>query len=136
MYPAIDLNKVIGLTDEERALAAGIINKQTGCLRASKPKVTFRRTGKYDQFGNAEVDADLITEGGDTAYIWRMVAFFTSSNRQHQCMPCTADFDLNGNTAERMARAKYLDTIVDRIVDSIPKNEWHGVRRWAHAFGY
>jgi len=132
MYPAIDLSKVIGLTDDEKALAQGIVNPKTGCLRASKPTVKRTCTGRIGEYGYEVIE----TTGGDTAYIWRMVAFFTSGNRQHQCMPCTADFDLNGNTAERMARAKYLDTIVDKIVDSIPKNEWHGVRRWACAFGY
>lgn len=63
---------------------------------------------------------------GRAAYVWRMVAFFTSPISQHHCMPVMAEFYVcNRSEAQKM------DELVDRIVDSIPKAEWNGVRRWA-----
>lgn len=79
---------------------------------------------------------------GEAAYVWRMVAFNVSPNRQHQCMPMTADFDMpdhywgdDGAAKRRRARCKELDVLVDALVKAVPKEQWHGVRRWGHALG-
>ena len=65
-----------------------------------------------------------------------------SPNRQHQCMPMTADFNLpayyEGTTkwSCQAARAmgKELDKLVDKIISYIPKEQWHGVKAWGRAF--
>ena len=97
-----------------------------GRLRASKPPVS-----KDDP------------TSGEAAYVWRMVAFQVSPNGKHHCMPCTADFDLPtiywdrtdpSSHDRRRARIKELDAVVDAIVNTVPKNEWHGIRRWSRAF--
>ena len=78
---------------------------------------------------------------GDAPYVWRMAAFVISNNAKHWCMPMTADFDLadiwwNGCDPKlRREHTKHLDTVVDAIVNSVPKEGWYGVRRWARAMG-
>jgi len=112
-----------GLTSDENAIQMAI-RKSDGTLRKSKPRVTDDPTT------------------GRAAYVWRMVAFYVSPMRRHQCMPVTADFDLPAygddgkwSCAAARAMAKTLDALVDEIVNEIPKAEWHGVRRWGQAFG-
>lgn len=125
--PKLDFLKDI-LTADEYELARGIVatrGKNKGCLRASKPPVKRHDLGVNPDsklgFHLWQID------GGDTAYIWRMVAFFASPISQHNCMPCTADFDVNGDTyQDRLARMKELD----KIMDHIPAERWHGVARW------
>lgn len=136
--PKLDFLKDI-LTDDEYELARGIVatrGKNKACLRASKPKVERIDLGvdPTDPHGFYHL---WHIENGETAYIWRMVAFYTSPKSQHHCMPIMADFDLNGHTNDaRMALAKRLDKIVDKIVNQIPKEQWYGVGRWGRAFGY
>lgn len=79
---------------------------------------------------------------GEGLYIWRMVVFQVSKFPNHQCMPVTADFDLpekywSKETPIEVKKAirKELDDIVDEIVNTIPKSEWHGVIRWGRALG-
>ena len=118
--PQINL-QAADLTDVEYALCLPIVStkgKNKGALRASKPS------------GN-----------GDSAYIWRMVAFQISPIGQHHCLPMCADFDIEipaTVTREeryewRRARAKELDAIANKLVNQIPKSEWHGIRRWRTA---
>jgi len=123
--PKVNIKNINGelLTDEERAIF-NIVIKKNNSIRASKPKVKDDLTGK-------------------SAYVWRMVCFFVSPKGPHQCMPCTATFDLpaydeNGKWCSSIARAmeKELDTLVDKITAGIDKREWHGVRRWGRALGY
>jgi hypothetical protein len=130
-YPTIDLSQA-NLTADELALAQGIVNSHTGCLRASKPTIVYTETDERDEFGGRKV----VTSGGETAYIWRMVAFSVSPDSRHHCMPMTADFGLNGDYNERLALAKKLDAIADKIIATVPKAQWYGVTRWARAFGY
>lgn len=109
---------------EEGHRILALLQKKDGTLRASKPKV------KAD---------DPVT--GKAAYVWRMVAFMTSTNPRHQCMPCTADFDLpaineeTGKWGCRAARAmaEELKVVEDAIVNAIDISEWHGVHRWGRA---
>jgi hypothetical protein len=119
--PSINL-AAADLTDEEFALVAPIVatkGKNKGKLRASKP-----------------------TENGDSAYVWRMVAFQISPIGAHHCLPMCADFDIvvpeGMGSSERYEwrrnRAKVLDALANKIVNQIPKSEWHGVRRWRQAF--
>jgi hypothetical protein len=113
------------LTEEERKII-NVVVKKNGTIRASKPNV------KKEQYIN-----------GKAAYVWRMVAFYVSSNPQHSCMPVCANFDLpafdeNGEWKSAISREmeKSLDKLVDIIMDSIDKTKWHGVHRWGKALGY
>jgi len=127
--PKINLDNC-NLTTEERVIAERILNK--GQLRASKPaiKYTIKEQDCYPR--RIRVPDEL---GGKAAYVWRMVAFSISPKPQHQCMPMTADFDLPGDYTETRELAKELDKLVDKIIASVPKSEWYGVRRWGQAFG-
>ena len=107
------------LNSEEQKIVDMIINK--GVLRSSKPKVSKKNS-----------DPVLI---GKAAYVWRMVAFHISRNPQHQCMPVTADWDIVGSFDERKEISKQLDVLVDKIVNTVPPTQWHGILRWGSALG-
>lgn len=126
----------VGLTREERGWVHGIVatrGANKGHLRASKPKVTRTDLGldPTDPHGFYHI---YQKDGGESAYIWRMVAFYASPNSRHHCMPCTAEMDLP--QGERKELVKRLDQIVSAIVDAIPPLNQHGVTRWGHALGY
>lgn len=108
--------------------------------------ITVARDGKR-QLRSSKPKGD-----GRAAYVWRMVAFDCSTNRQHHCMPITADFDLFeyypkavDPTAEGYqskydhdairAEAKRLDAIADRICKLVPLSQRHGLKAWGRAFG-
>lgn len=67
-------------------------------------------------------------------YIWRMVVYLVSPRAAHQCMPVTASFEL-GPYHEIKPLLARLDRIADQIVDAIPVDQWHGVRRYASILG-
>lgn len=128
------------LTEDDYKLVAGIVNPKTGVLRASKPgtprKIAVPATkpsypGQQDYIYADEAGR----RAGQTAYIWRMVTFMISPVAQHQCMPCTVEFDLDGDFDARRDLAKRLDKLVDVVVDSTPKSQWHGVARWGQVLG-
>jgi hypothetical protein len=136
--PTINIEK-LELTAADKAVARRIVNTRTGELRASKPAVAKQIKiaddswmGYHHDYANKQ-DA----ETGIAAYVWRMVVFQVSQNPQHQCMPCTADFDLPGHYGDpvnKLAQQR-ADAIVDAIVNSIPVHQWAGVQRWGQAFG-
>lgn len=96
-----------------------IITKNGKGIRKSKPKVDKKRPNT-----------------GRAAYVWRNVMFTISSVPAHQCIPVCADFDLaDADWENRRTVCKELDKIVDTIVHSVPKSQWHGTKRWAKAFG-
>ena len=134
--PKIDLNRLAQtLAPNELDLVRGIVSTRgetKGCLRASKPEVELHEAGR-DRYGLKVYEPD--EQQGKVAYIWRMVAFYASSKSEHHCMPCTADFDLPGGFSESRELARYLDTIVDRVLSTIPKEQWHGIRRWGQVYG-
>lgn len=78
-------------------------------------------------------------------YIWRNVVFNVSPKSQHQSMPVTScfyfkksdyqNYDGDYDYLKRLNFSKELDKVVDFIVSYIPKEQWHGVHRWARAFG-
>jgi hypothetical protein len=134
--PKIDITPILSkLSREEIEIARRIINQQTGALRASKPMITYTTT--TNSRGLEVFIPDSIE--GQAAYLWRMVAFSISPKRQHQRIPCMAECDLpyspDGDYSEVRQLAKRLDDIADMIVACVPKQQWHGVTRWAQAFG-
>jgi hypothetical protein len=139
--PVINLEALKSiLPADDFALVAGIVNTRTGALRASKPALPRKvAVPAKNPFYPGQKDYAYADEAGRhagmTAYIWRMVAFMISPVGQHQCMPCTADFDLDGEYDERRDLAKRLDKLVDAVVDTVPKSQWHGVTRWGLAMG-
>jgi len=97
---------------EEAMRYAKEITKPDGTLYASKP-------------------AKASPEG---RHIWRMVVYMVSPRSAHQCMPVTAHFEL-GPYHKIKPLLDRLDRIADQIVDAIPVEQWHGVRRWASILG-
>lgn len=140
-YPTINLNDLRDrLTDEQFDIARRIVNTSTGQLRASKPKLARKlevandgrqRYGKTMFIYPTQDDKAQ----GDAAYVWRMVAFFASPNHQHQCMPCTAEFDICDSWGDTRKRAKELDALVDVITSTIPLRKQYGAVRWGRALG-
>jgi len=130
--PVISLDH---LTPAEREIATGIVatrGKNQGRLRASKPNVERHEAGK-DEFGLTLYEPD--NDQGETAYVWRMVAFAVSPKSQHHCLPCTADFDVPRKWSEKRARLDELNALADKIVSVIPARQHHGTIRWGQAFG-
>jgi hypothetical protein len=120
-----------------------IINFETLSLSAEQMEIVKACLGRQNRLRSAKPK-----NNGFAAYVWRMVAFQISSNRQHHCMPMTADFDLpqeywgrgvDGTCTEsankRREKIKELEIIVDAMVNSVPKNQWKGVIRWGQALG-
>lgn len=95
-----------------------LVVKRNGEIKKSKPAIDANNQ-----------------DTGYAAYVWRNVVFLVSSNPKHQCMPVCANFDMIEHGNERRELCKRLDKLVDLIVDAVPKSEWHGVHRWARAFG-
>lgn len=114
--PKVDLTRFSGKTAE----IVSQVFKSDGSLYRTKPK-------------NAT---------GEAKYVWRMLAYYISTNRQYQCMPTTADFDLealdeNGKWSARVAQeqSKELDVFVENILKTIPSDKLPGILRWRKAFG-
>lgn len=120
IMPKIDASQLTG----DALSVAREIAKRDGTLKTARPK-------------NAS---------GDAQYVWRMVVFTVSMHGPHQCMPCMADFYVDGTycpdlplTGEnrydnRRAACKRLDGIVDQIIATVPVSQWHGACRWYKAF--
>lgn len=73
---------------------------------------------------------------GEAQFVWRHVAFSMSRNPQHHCMPVCDIFYLNiRDFDERRRVEKHLLEIADQIINAQPKENWHGITRWAKAFG-
>ena len=143
--PKLDLDLIESkMASHQFALIKGIVagqGKNKGCLRASKPKThkTVAVPAKDPRFeGDLDYvyeDVETATNLGYTAYIWRMVAFFVSPKGQHHCMPCTADWSIPGTYRQIKDTLKALDGLVDIVVDTVNKSEWHGVKRWGNVYG-
>ncbi len=133
--PKFDI-AAMGLSDADRAIAEKIVStrgENKGRLRASAPAVAVVGKAK-NRWGSAINVYDQTDAAG--YYVWRMVAFQVSPVSQHQCMPVTDDLYLSGDMDERRARAKELDRLIDAIVNTVPKAQWHGINRWGRALGY
>lgn len=129
MMPKVDLqvlnSKLATANNQEWNDIVALVIKKDGSVRSTKPKLDKNNP---------------IT--GKAAYVWRFVVFTVSKVRAHQCMPCTADFDLpahgpDGKWSSAAARemAKELHVLESMISGSIDKREWHGIARWGKAFG-
>ncbi|MCX8008313.1 MAG: hypothetical protein N3A54_01270 [Patescibacteria group bacterium] len=71
-------------------------------------------------------------EFGVAFYVWRNVAFYISPIRQHHCLPIGADFYIPMEYDElRKYINDVLDPLVDRIVESVPVLERHGLLVWS-----
>ena len=117
--PIVNLNNLSKAESILELNAIKLILKRDGSIRATKPKM---------------LDNDMETRRA--AYIWRMVCFFVSPKRQHQCIPVTADFDLcDSDWKDRENVIPFLDSVVNDVVDTIPKSQWKGVHSWGMALG-
>lgn len=109
--PAPDLSKLRLGTDA--GYYAREITRPDGRLYASKPGKT----------------------SPEARYVWRMVVYTVSPRPAHQCMPVTAHFEL-GPYSKVKGLLDQLDAIADQIIDAIPVEQWHGVKRWGRTLGY
>ncbi len=75
-----------------------------------------------------------------------MVCSIVSTHYQHHCMPVTAEFDLPywcrtkcsdedalAMREKRNQSIAELKILEDAIINTIPKNQWHGAKRWHRA---
>ena len=119
--PMVD---VTSLTTEEKQIV-NLFLKKDGSIRASKPKSTDNPYSFQAQ------------------YVWRNLVFYVSPKPQHHCIPATANFSIydyfekchkhpdNSDLSKRVReKCKELDVLVDKLLETIPKTKWHGVRRW------
>ena len=137
--PKVDLNTVSVSEDTKSILES--ITKRDGSFYSTKPK----------------------NVNGLEQYIWRQVMFILSPKSEHHCIPVMADFDLytwieetyddvltsseyrNLDESSKVfystaTRKKHdiqgmLKRIEDEIIDSFPKEQWHGIKRWGKALG-
>lgn len=115
----------LSLTDYEQKIAQALINTKTNELRVSKPTLPNKvQVECVESFtGHTYVykdEADKLK--GETAYVWRMLAFFVGIDPH---LPCTAYFYLDGPTKQADARAKELDVLVDKLLSSyLRMNYW------------
>lgn len=123
------------LSQEETLIFNRIVLVKNGVpqLRATKPKIEYSVYTK-----NGLKYREPTYETGIAAYVWRMVAFMASPKGQHHCMPMCATFDLPTKDLtydqRRDLEKKWL-AFADKIVNAIPKTQWHGVKRWGQAMG-
>lgn len=141
MMPFINLELLEqNLLPEDFELVKGIVatrGKNKGQLRASKPslpkKIKVPNPNENSLFPYSWGYADEVgNKAGKTAYLWRQVVFFISPIPAHQCIP-TFDFcDLPVLPKEELQELEdYLHKLADKVVDTVPLGEQHGVLRWA-----
>lgn len=117
MNPKIDLYLLYHtLPPEDYALVRRVTDQKTWRLKGSRPKIH-----------PTDPQSNLV------AYVWRMAAFYLSSNPDHHRMPMGAFLYLPADADKELIQR--LDRIVDKTCDTVPKNEWHGVRAWRGLFG-
>lgn len=122
-----------GRTLDEMEILERICNK--GHLRASpppKPKMEKVKHGEGVLDFHFKYSSEEHRMRGHSVYVWRMVAFLISPVSQHHCMPVTAEWNL----ASRRVEQSELDKLIDKIVDTVPKEQWQGVIRWGRALGH
>jgi len=121
-----------GTTKEEEEILKRICVK--GHLRASspmKPNLEEVKHGEGILYYHFKYSSEEDRLRGRSAYVWRMVAFLVSPHAPHHCMPVRAEFYLASYRVEKSE----LDSLIDRIVNAVPKEQWSGVIRWGRALG-
>jgi len=109
--PTIDLMALWRqLPAEDMALIRRIVKPGSYELRGSRPKL-------HDS-----------AESRHAAYVWRMVVFMVSPNAQHHCIPTTCFWWLPADTDGKVMQR--LNNLVNKITDTVPPEEWWGVRAW------
>jgi hypothetical protein len=110
-----------------KCIARQVFNQRTNKLKAKKPfpKMDFKHP-------------DAILHASSN-YVWRILCFDLCDFSPHNCLPCTADWDIRQTfaarpLAEREAWIGTLDEAIEQIEGTIPAAEHHGVIRWGSAF--
>lgn len=142
-FPKINLTQLQSqLTEDEQKYIPYVFNK-SGELRRSKVKFNPKaKTGETytTTIGNVfniwRYTTDIDRTKAESAYIWRMVAFYCVNSHPYNCRPETADFWIDGTDVERNEKIKSLDSIVDKILILVGHQNWHSANRWRNALGY
>jgi hypothetical protein len=112
MNPKIDLRLLHQtLPPEDYAIVRRVIDQKSWRLKGARPKIH-----------------PLDPQSNLVAYVWRMTAFYLSSNPDHHRMPAGAFFYLPRDADKGLLQR--LDRIVDKITDTVPKMEWYGIIAW------
>jgi hypothetical protein len=103
------------------------LNKRTGKLKTKKP---------YPNMDFKHADAIL---HASVNYVWRILCFDLTNFRPHNCLPCTADWDIRRVFADRSLaeREAWIDTLDDAILQiesTIPSDQHKGTIEWGSAF--
>lgn len=112
IMPQIDLGTLWRkLSVKDMAIVRRIVDQKTWCLKGARPRLHESAESRY------------------AAYVWRMVAFQISPNAQHHHMPTTCFWWLPKGTNKSIIQ--WLDGLVSKITDTVPKEEWWGVLAWS-----
>ncbi len=100
--------------------------KRSGKLKAKKP---------YPKIDFARPDAIL---HASVNYMWRILCFDLCDFAPHNCMPCTADWDLKAcyHRSKSLGLPAWLDILdeaINQMESAIPAAEHHGALRWGRA---
>jgi hypothetical protein len=102
MMPRIDLHILRKtLTEDDYAIVREMVNHQTWRIYSKMPLSLL------------------------AAYVWRMVAFYTSTRTAHRIMKDSPFVGLNKQQVLR------LNSIVDKVISTVPSTQWYSVR-FAH----
>jgi hypothetical protein len=112
LMPRIDLRSLHqNLPLADMSIVRRISKSNTWRLRTTRPVLRDSEESRY------------------AAYVWRMVVFLVSPNSKHHCMPTTCFFWLPRGTSK--ATLQHLNRLVNVITDTVPEEEWWGVRAWS-----
>ena len=115
--PKIDLYLLYQtLSPDDYALVRRVTDPKSWRLKSARPKIH-----------PIDPQSNLV------AYVWRMAAFYLSSNPDHHRMPRGAFLYLPSHADKDLL--KRLDRVVDKICDTVPKLEWHGIKAWRGLYG-
>ncbi len=135
--PKLLLPEIIeGLTKTDAATLRTCCNKRTGLLKATKPY-------KKIDFADPALPTPLFKANAN--YVWRMLCFDFCDHAPHNCMPCTADWDVLAWCHRTEAREDCsskcktitvrLDELVTLIEGKLPITAQKGGLRWGRALG-
>ncbi len=122
---------VEGLDDSDAAIIAACMSKRGGQLRTVKPY-------KDIDFSDPKLPSPLFKASVNC--VWRMLCFDFCDFAPHNCMPCTADWDVRtwyyrtyGKDYSRVNQQQTVDALGDlvkKVESKLPITLQKGALRW------
>lgn len=133
--PKVNWQALSHLSDSDRSIVERFV-KADGTIRKTRPTLPKRikvdnpnsTYGYTWEYANQD-DSDQ----GIAAYVWRHVVFAVSPERTHQCMPCNDIAYLP--SGDVTVWHSVLSVLINDVIDAVPRDQWHGVKRWGQALG-